>query len=158
LATGRVRPCDRAGVEGEVGADLDDERLRRWAGMPAVIATRLHPTPRVTAGAGAVTVSLTAVADDPSAYLGKRVSVSGEITDVYGARAFVLGDRLLVISGQRAPSLALTPGKIAQVAGELRPFDRAAVEREIGADLDDALGATFGGKPAIIARSINLVT
>jgi hypothetical protein len=70
----------------------------------------------------------------------------------------VLGDRPLVISGRRAPGSALMPGKIVQVAGELRPFDLAAADLALGGDLDDALGAAFGGEPTIIARSINRVT
>ena len=42
------------------------------------------------------------------------------------------------------------------MTGLLRAFDLAAIERQLGLDLNDSLFSGWAGKPALIARAIML--
>lgn len=110
------------------------------------------------------------ITDNPEEYLGETVTVSGEVDDAIGPRAFTIGgqefyggDTLLVVSANPLPTIADRPADeavltddVVQVTGPVRRFNLAEFESTIGADLDDALFTAYDGQPAVIARSVDL--
>ena len=106
------------------------------------------------------------IARDPAGFAGRVVTVSGEVAAVLDTRTVVLGgprfigaDELLVVcvtslpavSGRR-PDMPVEVNDILQVTGLVRPFELAAIEDEIGADLDDASFQAWVSKPVLVAR------
>ncbi len=81
-------------IERELGADLDDGLFGGWEGEPVVIAREVdYPVARPEpAGASpdAVLVSVEEVAENPEAFVGRQVILSGIIVEALGARSFVL--------------------------------------------------------------------
>ncbi len=105
------------------------------------------------------------IVTNPSEFMGRTVTVSGEVGEVIGPRAFTIGEpqELLVVGANELPTIAqgtfegeLTPDRTVQVTGPVRTFDLAQVEQEIGFDLDDNLFANYAGRPAIVAQSMNV--
>lgn len=119
---------------------------------------------------GEMGVTIKDVVDNPDRYLGKTVTVSGEVEDIHGPKAFTLGGEgflfnkeLLVVSARPVPEIPDRPGDvdlvkddITQVTGTVRRMTVAEVEREIGWDLHPDLEAEFIDKPVLIARSIHV--
>lgn len=114
-------------------------------------------------GHGTLGVSVNSVADDPDAYFGSTITVSGEVDEVITPLLFTIsgsedGEELLVLS---VDSIAAVSGRstaepvqrrdIVQVTGRLRPFKRAELEDEHGADFGGA-ELDFEGRPVIIAH------
>ncbi|MDP9374472.1 MAG: hypothetical protein M3Q65_18885, partial [Chloroflexota bacterium] len=165
--TGPVRRFDLAEVEREIGADLDDGLFAGWAGKPAVVARQADLTPRAGGPTG-VGATVDDITDAPDRYLGRTVTVAGEVDEVLGRRAFTIGggdfigdDELLVVGAGELPVIqgrreaaTLTADDLVQITGPVRRFNLAEVEREIGVDLEDALFADWRDKPAVIARTI----
>lgn len=115
----------------------------------------------------AVTVS--DIADNPQEYYGSTVTVSGEVGELIGPRAFTIGAEddlgggsLLVVGAQQLPQIMegeadeITAQDVAQVTGPVREFNLTEVENEIGAELDDALFAEFEGEPAVVANTVDV--
>jgi hypothetical protein len=114
-------------------------------------------------------VTLADVLDDPEEYLGRTVTVSGEVDRlVIGARAFTIGDRLattdeddlLVIPRQsaRAGAEAVDVASVVRVEGVVRRFTTPVEDDDLLFDdeEDDALDE-FEGEPAIVVTDIELV-
>lgn len=115
-------------------------------------------------------VTVSDIANNPSEFYGKSVTVSGEIDDVMSRGAFVLGGKdfiggseVLVItahalpgSGGRTKDAPAHENDLLQATGTVRPFDLAAVEKELSIDLNDAVFDAWSGKPVVVARSLNL--
>lgn len=110
---------------------------------------------------------LAIVADHPSAYLGKTVTVSGHVGNVLGEKAFILEARgpyeaqLLVVGADpfsEAPNKAVAfprgQARFVEATGEVRRFDRAAFERATGTLLDAAAVREWTGRPALLAKSL----
>ncbi len=169
--TGPVRRFVLADIERELGADLDDNLFRDWEGQPAVVARNIDLSPRSAGFArGGVGATIDDITDEPERWYGQRVTVSGEINDVLGARAFTIGgegffdgDELLVVGARQMLAMQGRPANqpfseddIVQVTGPVRRFVLRDIEREIGFDLDDNLFADWEGRPAVVARNINL--
>ena len=106
------------------------------------------------------------VIENPSAYVGKTVTVSGDVEEIHGPRAFNMDSglslgELLVIGREPFPQVpdrgntAYVINDVATVTGVVRMLVTADVEREIGWDLDPRLEAEFNGKPVLIAQSVN---
>lgn len=111
-------------------------------------------------------VTVSDIADNPQEYYGSTVTVSGEVGELIGPRAFTLGAEddlgggsLLIVGAQQLLQIMegeadeITAQDVAQVTGPVREFNLAEVEDEIGADLDDALFAEFEGQPAVVANT-----
>jgi len=115
--------------------------------------------------------SVAAIADEPAAYYGKEVTITGEVSRSLGGRAFVLGEdsalnpkRVLVLGADALPVAEgrsadnpFQDGDTVQVSGPVRPFRQDELERDLGFDLDDATFADWENEPAIIATSVQLV-
>ena len=137
------------------------------AGGGAQTAAGVEDAETVPASVGATAGE---IADDPDGFIGRWVSVSGEISRVVSPTAFLLGgdefvgdDELLVV-GADIPAVqekALQRGPIAQddimgVIGPVREFELAAVERELGTDLDDATFEPYDGRPFVLAQDVHV--
>ena len=117
-------------------------------------------------GAGA---TLAEVLDNPSAYAGRQITVSGEVSDVWTPRAFALGGpaflddrRLLVVSRTDLPRviardvhdmLALTD--IVQVSGTIHIGPLEEVEEDVKFDLPAAAeGLWAPDRPVLVAQKL----
>ncbi len=106
----------------------------------------------------------------PARFLRREVGVSGEVAEVLGPRALLLGgeefeggDSLLIIGrerfatpGARRHQRALLENDLVNVAGTLRIFDRQDLQRRLGVTLDERL-QRFEGEPVLVVEEI-LVT
>jgi hypothetical protein len=128
-------------------------------------------TPQVantaTTAAPGVGVTVNDITGKLDQYLGKTVTVAGEINDVLGPRAFTIGGEefygggeLLVVSTRDFPAIPdrpqdeyLVDDDIVQVTGTVRRFVLTEVEKEVGTDLDGALYARWESKPVLLAQS-----
>ncbi|MDP8922026.1 MAG: hypothetical protein M3O34_04020 [Chloroflexota bacterium] len=164
LVFGTVRPLDLAAIEQEIGADLDDDLFVYWTGTSAIVASAVVLTPRKP---GPLDASVEDVVEDPAEFYGLSLALRGEVEDILGERAFVLEQddaELLVVTARPValldPRLAgsqLDEDDLVDVRGPVRPFDLAAFERDVGADLDSDELAASERRPALIARWLRLV-
>lgn len=111
--------------------------------------------------AGGITAAQ--IIENPSAYVGKTVTVSGDVEEIHGPRAFNMDSgaslgELLVVGREPFPQIpeagnrAYVINDVATVTGVVKMFVAADVEREIGWDLDPKLEAEFNAKPVLIAQ------
>ena len=196
--TGTVHQLNVGAFEDHLGVDLEDAAWQPWRGQPAIIATSVMYAPASPAplaprmppaqGAPGILdfdrfVTIDAITDDPTTYVGQTVLVNGEVEEVNdstgGAWAFAVEDadllfdeQILVLgvvpggasmergaAGQEAPGVVATDdldGRFVWVSGTVRQFDIADVEAQLGIDLDDTLFASWEGRPAIVAQSISI--
>ncbi len=112
-------------------------------------------------------VTLEEVSEEPSRFFGETVTVRGDVTQVLGARSFLITQRLdsdlLVVSsvplrevGDESGGATFSEESQVWVTGEVRRFDLTAVEDRIGANLDQEALDAYVGTPAIVARSVSL--
>ena len=103
------------------------------------------------------------IIENPSAYVGKTVTVSGNVEEIYGPRAFEMDSgvsigELLVVGREPFPQIpeagnrAYVINDVATVTGVVRMFVTADVEREIGWDLTPQIEAEFNAKPVLIVQ------
>lgn len=111
------------------------------------------------------TVTVEQVDEDPMRFYGKRVTLSGEVEKIYGARAFELegesiwwDEQLLVVT--RSPiaigKQMLTSDEDVLVSGTVRKLTVAEIERELGWDLESEIEVEFAEKPVLVADSIRV--
>lgn len=105
------------------------------------------------------------IIENPSAYVGKTVTVSGDVEEIYEPRAFnmdsgVSAGELLVIGRTPfdkvpdATGRAVLAGDIATVTGVVKMLTSVEeTEREIGWDLTPQIETTYKTKPVLIAQS-----
>lgn len=99
--------------------------------------------------------------DNVSDLEGETVTVSADVNEVLPPSSFVIAgtddtsvDPLLVVSATEATGLA--PDLTVAVTGTVHTaFDLAAVEEELGVDLDDALYEEYDQEPYISATSVD---
>ena len=108
-------------------------------------------------------VTLSDIADDPQAYFGQTVTVSGEIDEVLGMNAFVIGaddldDDLLIVSADPIPvaegrmdTAPFAEGDEVRATGIVEAFRVADLEAKYGFDLDDGLFGGYDGLPVLVA-------
>ncbi len=106
-------------------------------------------------------VTANQIIENPSAYVGKTVTVSGDVEEVHGPRAFNMDSgasvgELLVVGREPFPNLADANNRayvindVATVTGVIRMLDGAKIKDEIGWDLDPNLLSTYNGKPVLV--------
>jgi|SRR5262245_18677198 len=148
-----------------------DNTERDTTTAPAVtpaptVTPETSPSPAGAPGwlADGATHTVAVITDAPKAVIGKTVTVVAEVKEVYDSRAFELGG-----DSSRRNLLALIPrvgdfpkvddqwkNRLARVTGVVQWVSPENVEREIGWVLPRSLEARFKGKPALIARSVEL--
>ncbi len=111
----------------------------------------------------------TGAGDGTTSFVGRQVTVSGEVEEVLNPRAFELGDELigdslLVLSGSASSfeELGLKVGeeledgdKIVQVTGTVRVFDESKFKDEFGIDYDDEIVDEYDGEHVLVADRIS---
>lgn len=110
----------------------------------------------------ATAVRLSQLEDNPQQYLGKHISIAGEVDEVLGPRVFKIDEsnwadldgEILVV--MEAPLAALVSEEDpVTVTGTLRPFVDVQVEREWGwIGPQPELEADFRSRPVLVARSV----
>ncbi len=106
------------------------------------------------------------VIENPAAYVGKTVTVSGDVEEIWGPRAFnmdsgVTVGELLVVGREPFPQVAGATNRayvindVATVTGVVRMLVTADVEREIGWDLTPEIETEFNAKPVLIVQSVS---
>jgi len=125
-----------------------------------------------------VETTLDGIVEEPQNFLGKDTFISGQVREILSPRSFTvspagfLGPELLVASKAplatptgRSSTRPVLEGDLVQVSGEVRRFDRARFERELGTSLgrefDSFLGDDLGereGDPAIRADRVTLLS
>jgi hypothetical protein len=105
------------------------------------------------------------VTEEPMRFLGKRVTISGEVGQVHNARAFELkgegiwwDDTMLVLT--RAPvsigQRMLAQGEDVTATGVVNKLSVVDVERDVGWDLQPELEVEFRDKPVLVADTISV--
>lgn len=116
-----------------------------------------------------VGATLGEVLDDPAAYVGKSITISGEVSDVWTPRAFALGGpafmddrRLLVVSRTDLPRVVsrdvddmISLTDIVQVTGTLHIGPLEQVEQKVAFDLPAAAEALWEpNRPVLVAQHV----
>lgn len=110
-------------------------------------------------------VTAAQILENPTAYAGKIVTVSGEVDDIIEPRAFEMDSglttgELLVLGRAPYPALpeagnrAYVVGDVATVTGLVTMLVTADIEREIGWDLSPQIEAEYNARPVIIAQNV----
>lgn len=120
-------------------------------------------------GLPANTVTVSAIADNPSAYEGKLVSVSSEINRVFGPRWFSVGgedfggDELLVVGPTTLPAVVNTLGDslgamndVVQVTGYVRIFNEEQIEDEIHTEIGESWTEAYERKPVLVMTDLDI--
>lgn len=135
------------------------ERERQGDAPPAPTAARAGEA----AGGAAPGATADQIREAPRSFYGARVQVSGEVAESRGERAFELdgtgwafGDDITVLT--RSPVAfageALRAGDEVLVAGTVRRFVTAEVERDLGWDLAPELETRLRERPVLVADSV----
>lgn len=114
--------------------------------------------------ATAANVTIEYLSGNLANYLGRTVSIRGDVEEIAGDHAFLLGGDLLFggegvfIINASGQSLDLIEGEgtNVQVTGEVREFILDDIESEYGFDLDNNLFADYENQPVIVAQSMAL--
>lgn len=103
------------------------------------------------------------IIENPSAYVGKTVTVSGDVEEIHDPRAFNMDSgmsvgELLVVGREPFPQLPEEGDRIfvindvATVTGRIELLDETKIKDEIGWDLTPQILSDFKGKPVLIAE------
>ena len=107
-------------------------------------------------------VALDDLEDNPKKYIGQRISVDGEVEEIYGPRLFTIdepnwGDlsgEILVLLPTPLAALVKDDDRVT-VTGTIRPFVRTEFEREWGwLGLDPAIEIKVSEKPVLVAERL----
>lgn len=162
--TGEVRHFDVAALEADLGIDLD--KVADYDGEAVIVASEIELNPAVGGGAGdpefggsagpEVGVTIKDIHNNPERYYGRRVAISGEVEHVFGPYAAWVRDEGVVVV-RRVADVAWFDEASVLVTGEVRRFDPAALEAELGITLDDEDLLKHTGGPVVVADSIEVV-
>ena len=105
------------------------------------------------------------IIENPAAYVGKTVTVSGDVEEIHSPRSFNMDSgasigELLVVGREPFPQvtnggsdMAFVINDVATVTGVVRLYNKAEIDKEVGWDLDPQLAAGFNGKPVLVAQT-----
>jgi len=127
--------------------------------LPMLLGACAEQRPRATAPERGATVE--SVAEDTNQYIGKTVTVDGEIERQVSPKAFIVQDKeflggedVLVVSATETP---IVPNTFAQVTGTVRQVTNITeIEKEYGFDLEPQLEVELRDRPIIVAQTVAL--
>ncbi len=112
-------------------------------------------------------MSVDRIRDRPDEFVGERVRLTASLAEPHGNRVFTLKDddpmlkeQLLVVTRRPLPQLlaeeqtTLRPGDQLLVTGVIRRGDLAAIESELGVELDPKLENRFRDTPVLVASEV----
>jgi hypothetical protein len=117
------------------------------------------------------TTTVTEIARNPQQFVGKLVTVSGEVNRVFGTRWFSIGgddfggEEVLVLGPATVPGILnnlADSGKVMNdivlVSGVVRVFEEDALEREVGGglDLDGDVFDPYDANPVIVMSDLDI--
>lgn len=111
---------------------------------------------------GAQSATVGEITSDPGQFYGDRVTVTSEVSEVIGNRAFVLGDELGLIGLRPLPDLvpenlsSVEPGTQVRATGTVCDFNAFAIEQELGYGVEDRRFDRFEGEPVLVASEVTL--
>ena len=155
LVTGTVSRFVQTDIESDLGIDLglDDDIEIEYESRPTIIADSIVVIP-----------TLSDIADNPTAYIGRTVTVSGEVSEILNPVVFRInednlldiGDELLVVHTGEPALVGLTDDAEILVTGTVRNFVVAEIEDDLGIalDLDADLEIEYENRVAIVADTI----
>lgn len=150
--TGTVRELVVSEIEKEFALDLSQELEVEFKDKPVLIATAVILTPHPGE-----------LAEEPSLFIGKTVTVSSKIDKVISPNAFTLDDKELIggkellVVGATASGGPVSEGQTVSVRGTVRQFVTAEIERDFDFDLQPELEVEYEGKPVVVAQSTKIV-
>ena len=165
LEKGVLRTFDAAGTAASWRADA--ATLREWetwrsAPQPSPSERQRGTAAAISADFRGTRVALNDLEENPTRYLGQRVSVDGEVEEIYGPRLFTideprwgdLGGEILVLLPTPLAALVKENDRVT-VSGMVRPFVRTEIEREWGwLGLDPEVEVEVGAKPILVAERL----
>ena len=107
-------------------------------------------------------IELDELEEDPQKYMGQRISVDGEVEEIFGPRLFTIdephwGDldgEILVLLPTPLAALVKDDDRVT-ISGTVRPFVRAEIEREWGwLGLDPKIEGKVTMKPVLVAERL----
>jgi len=119
-------------------------------------------------------VSVADVTDNPSEFYGKKLTLSGLVTEKVGPHSIAIGGDdafggepvLIVGVGKKLEAMAkglpdsevaeIQQRSLAQLTGTLRELDVKKIEEEIGYELDENVLAAWEGEPVLLAKEVVL--
>lgn len=150
--TGTIRKFVVSEIESEFDLDLAQEFEVKFKDKLVLIATAVTLTPRPGE-----------IAEEPSLFMGKTVTVSSKVNKVISPNAFTLDDKEL-IGGKELLVVGAIPsgdpiheGETVLVTGPVRKFITAEIERDFDFDLQPELEVEYEGRAVVIAQSIQMV-
>lgn len=112
--------------------------------------------------------TLETVVEQPNQYLGKRVTIMGEVDEVVSPRAFEVEDdsglifeKELLVLTKSDVNLSGTPVREDDelfITGKVMNLVTTEIERELGWDLDPQLELEWSQKPVLVAELISQMT
>jgi hypothetical protein len=107
VVTGTIQPFDMQEIEQRIGATLDENQFAAYANRPTLIANSIRLAPYQFPHTG---TTVEQIADDPAAFYGQTLTITGEMGRAVGRQTFTLRDDDFLIrrgdSGHRAPAAA----------------------------------------------------
>lgn len=150
--TGTIREFVGSEIEKKFDLNLTQEFEVEFRDKPALIATAVVLTPPPGE-----------IAEEPSLFIGKTVTVSSKVNEVISPNAFTLDDKeliggkeLLVVGAIPSASL-IRKGDTVLVTGMVRKQITAEMEKDFNFDLQPELEVEYESRPVVIAQSIKVM-
>lgn len=130
--------------------------LEATAASGAAAAATAAPTV-LPAAQGTAEAATGMSADDLAAMVGQSMTVSGPVTAITDGMLFQVDDpahgqvMVLVPSG----SYSVAQGQQVEVSGTMAAFDPAALEQQLGIDLDESVVASMPSTTVLVAETVN---
>jgi hypothetical protein len=166
LEKGVLRIYEPSGRRTEWQADAATTREWETWQRSRVAADRDHraqaSAPLVRTDFQGTRVVLDDLEDDPTKYIGQRISVDAEVEEVYGPRLFTIdepdwGDldgEILVLVPTPLAAFVREDDRVT-ISGTMRPFMRTEIEREWGwHKLDGEVDLEVSAKPILVAERL----
>ncbi|MEB3360064.1 MAG: hypothetical protein VKK04_25285 [Synechococcales bacterium] len=150
--TGEVRELVFAEFEEEFGIDLEDDLYVEYEDRPAIVAQSIAFAPDPEE-----------ISEDPEAYYGRTIAVTGEIGEVLAGNTFTIqeeqllgGEEVLVVG--LMPELALDENEEVVITGTLRPYVSADFDRDYDLtwdlDFQEQIEAEYTEEPVLVADEV----
>lgn len=121
-----------------------------------------QPQGPIKTEAAATTVKLDDLEDKPESYVGKTVTVQGEVDKMLGPHLFTIDERQWADAARELPvsvpapfTVALKEDAVIRVTGTVEkiPIDR--LEKEVGPIVDAKLRKRIADRPVLVATAVN---